>query len=148
MDYKKNTLCGCVSRVGHRARVRVQEWQGEKTTATLVFYFRRSTRDATTEHIFLIIHNSGIFHPNNLKFCEKLLCTYMYNFPTGSFLQVKLPQILFVGKVRKTRTKTRLNLIIKIYYKQSTILILWKFLLTWMVFFGLKILLLNIYLFI
>ena len=37
----------------------------------------------------------------------------MYNFPTGSFLQVKLPQILLVGKVRKTRTTARHQFVIK-----------------------------------
>ena len=54
-----------------------------------------------------VIHNSSIFRPNNLKFWEKLLLTYMNNFPTGSFLYVKLLQILFVDKVRKTRTTAR-----------------------------------------
>ena len=46
----------------------------------------------------------------------------MNNFPAGSFLYVELPPILFVGKVRKTRTTTRINLLL-IIYKQSTILI-------------------------
>ena len=69
-----------------------------------------------------IIHNFRIFHPNNLKFWEKLLCTYMNNFPAGSFLYVELPPILFVGKVRKTRTTARINFLLNIY-KQSTILI-------------------------
>ena len=92
------------SRVGHRARARVQERQGEGMRAALVFCFGFSTRDAATQRIFLIIHNSRIFYPNNLKFWEKLLCTYMNNFPTGSFLYVKLPTILFVGKLRKTPT--------------------------------------------
>ena len=68
---------------------------------TLVFCFRCSTRDAATERIFLIINNFRIFHPNNLEFREKLLCTYM-NFPAASFLYVEFPLILFVGKVRKT----------------------------------------------
>ena len=72
--------------------------------ATVVFCCGCSTRDAATERIFLIIHNSRIFYPNNLKFWEKLLCTYMNNFPTRSFLYGKLPPILFVGKVRKTPT--------------------------------------------
>ena len=72
--------------------------------ATLVFCFGCSTRDAATERIFLITHNSRIFYPNNLKSWEKLLCTYMNNFPTGTFIYVKLHPILFVGKVRKTPT--------------------------------------------
>ena len=46
----------------------------------------------------------------------------MNNFPAGSFLYVELPPILFVGKVRKTRTTARINLLLNIY-KQSTILI-------------------------
>ena len=46
----------------------------------------------------------------------------MNNFPAGSFLYVELPSILFAGKVRKTGTTTRINLILNIY-KQSTILI-------------------------
>ena len=68
-----------------------------------------------------LIHNSSIFHPNNLKFWEKLLFTYMNNCPTGSFLYVKLLQLLFVGKVIKTRTMPRYNLLLNIY-KKSTIL--------------------------
>ena len=44
----------------------------------------------------------------------------MNNFPTGSFLSVKFTQTLFVGKVRKTRTMARINLLLNIY-KQSTI---------------------------
>ena len=108
------------SRVGHRARAGVQEGQGEKMRVTLVFCFGCSTRDAATERIFLIIHNSRIFHPNNLKFWEKLLCTYMDNFPTESFLYVKLSPILFVEEVRKTRTTACINLLLDIY-KQWTI---------------------------
>ena len=46
----------------------------------------------------------------------------MNNFPAGSFLYVELPSILFVGKVRKTRTTARMNLLLNIY-KQSIILI-------------------------
>ena len=107
---------------GHRARARVREGQGEEMRATLVFCFGCSTRDAATERIFLIIHNFRIFHPNNLKFWEKLLYTYMNNYPAGSFLYVELPPILFVEKVRKTRTTARINLLLNIY-KQSTILI-------------------------
>ena len=80
------------------------------------------TRGVATERIFLIIHNFRIFHPNNLKFWEKLLCTYMNNLPAGSFLYVELPPILFVGKVRKTRTTARINFLLNIY-KQSTVLI-------------------------
>ena len=79
--------------------------------ATLVFCFGCSTRDAATERIF---------QPNNLKFWEKLLCTYINNFPAASFLYVQLPPILFVGKVGKTQTTTRINLLFNIY-KQSTI---------------------------
>ena len=41
----------------------------------------------------------------------------MINFPTGSFLYVKLLQILFVGKVRKTRTTAGYNLLLNIYKK-------------------------------
>ena len=67
-----------------------------------------------------VIHNLSIFHPNNLKFWEKLLLTYMNNFPVGSFLYVKLLQILFVGKVRKTRTTARYNLLLNIYKKSTT----------------------------
>ena len=48
-----------------------------------------------------VIHNSSIFHPNNFEFWEELLLTYMNNFRTGSFLYIKLLQILFVGKVKK-----------------------------------------------
>ena len=77
-------------------------------------------RHAITERIFLIIYSSRFFHPNNLKFWETLLCTYMNNFPTRSFLSVKLSQTLFVGKVRKTQTIARINLLLNIY-KQSTI---------------------------
>ena len=62
---------------------------------TLIFCFSCSTREAATERIFLIIHDSRICHPNNLKFWEKLLCTYMKNFPAECFLYVKLPPILF-----------------------------------------------------
>ena len=65
-----------------------------------------------------VIHDSSIFHPNNLKFWEKLL-TYMNNFPTGSFLYVKLLPILFVGKVRKTRTTAGYNLLLNIYEKST-----------------------------
>ena len=100
---KKNSVA--TSHVGHRARARVPERQREGMRATLVFCFGCSTRDAATEHIFLIIHNSGIFYPNNLKFWEKLLCTYMNNFPTWCFLYDKHPLILFVRKVRITPTK-------------------------------------------
>ena len=40
----------------------------------------------------------------------------MNNFPTGSFLLIKLPhQILFVRKLRKTRTTARINLLLNIY---------------------------------
>ena len=88
-------------RVRHRARAWVQEGQGEEMRATLVFCFGCSTRDAATERIFLIIHNFRIFYPNNLKFWEKFLCTYMNNFPAGSFLYVELPPItlsLFILK--------------------------------------------------
>ena len=46
----------------------------------------------------------------------------MNNFPAGSFLYVELLSILFVGKVRKTRTTARMNLLLNIY-KQSIILI-------------------------
>ena len=35
---------------------------------------------------FLIIHDSCISHPNDFKFWKKLLCVYMKNFLTGSFL--------------------------------------------------------------
>ena len=115
---KKNSVA--TSRVGHRARARVQEEQGEEMRATLVFCFGCLTRDAATERIFLIIHNSRIFHPNNLKFWEKLLCTYINNFSTGNFLYVELTPILFVGKVRKSRTTASINLLLNIY-KQSTI---------------------------
>ena len=88
-------------RVRHRARAWVQEGQGEEMRATLLFCFGCSTRDAATELIFLIIHNFRIFYPNNLKFWEKFLCTYMNNFPAGSFLYVELPPItlsLFILK--------------------------------------------------
>ena len=44
----------------------------------------------------------------------------MNNFPAGSFLYIKHPQILFVGKFIKTRTTARINLLLNIY-KQSTI---------------------------
>ena len=86
----------------------------------VIFCFSCSMRHAITERIFLIIYSSRFFHPNNLKFWETLLCTYMNNFPTRSFLSVKLSQTLFVGKVRKTQTIARINLLLNIY-KQSTI---------------------------
>ena len=69
-----------------KKRATVPEGQGVEMRATLVFCFRCSTRDASTKRICLIIYNSRIFHPNNLKFSEKLLCTCMNNFPNGSFL--------------------------------------------------------------
>ena len=69
--------------------------------ATLVFSFGCSTRDAATERIFLIIHNFRIFHPNNLKFWEKLLFIYMNNFPAASFLYVELPLYFLSGKLEK-----------------------------------------------
>ena len=79
-----------------------------------------STRHATTERIFLIIDNFRIFHLNNLIFSVKLLYTHMNNFPTGSFLSVKLTQTLFVAKVRKKLTMARIDFLLNIY-KQSTI---------------------------
>ena len=79
-------------------------------------------RATFSNNIFLIIHNSHIFHSNILKFWDKILCTYMDNFPAGRFFYVKLPPILFVGKVRKTRSTARINLLLNIY-KKSTILI-------------------------
>ena len=42
----------------------------------------------------------------------------MNNFPTGSFLSVKLT--VFVAKVRKKRTMARIDFLLNIY-KQSTI---------------------------
>ena len=89
--------------------------------ATIVFCFGCSARDAATERIFLIIHNSRSFHPNNLKFWEKLLSTYMNNFPAGSFLYVELPPILFVGKVRKIRTTARINFLLNIYKQTDSV---------------------------
>ena len=44
----------------------------------------------------------------------------MNNFPTESFLYVKLLQIVFVAEVIKTRTTARYNLLLNIY-KKSTI---------------------------
>ena len=41
----------------------------------------------------------------------------MNNFLTVSFLRVKLPPTLFVGKVRKTRTTAHINLLLNIYKK-------------------------------
>ena len=79
-----------------------------------------STRHATTERIFLIIDNFLILHRNNLKFPVKLLYTHMNNFPTGSFLSVKLNHTLFVAKVRKKLTMARIDFLLNIY-KQSTI---------------------------
>ena len=38
----------------------------------------------------------------------------MKNFPTEIFLQVKLFQILFVGKVRKTLTTARIDLLLNL----------------------------------
>ena len=67
-DYKKKKNSVAASPVGHRARGRVQEGQGAEMRAALVFCFGYSTRYAATEDIFLIIHNSRIFHFNNLKF--------------------------------------------------------------------------------
>ena len=66
MIRKKNSVA--TSRVEHRARARMQEGQAEEMRVTLVFCFGCSTRNAATERIFLIIHNSRIFHPNSLKF--------------------------------------------------------------------------------
>ena len=43
----------------------------------------------------------------------------MSNFPTKSFLYVKLTEILFVSKVRKTRTMARYNLLLNIYEKSN-----------------------------
>ena len=73
-----------------------------------------SMSDARRGHrvFFLIIHNSRISHPNNLKLWKKLLCTYMNNFLTGSFLYAKHPLILFVGKIRKTRITARINFLL------------------------------------
>ena len=76
-------------------------------------------RDAATERFFLISHNPNMSHPNNLKFWEKLLCTCIKNFPTGSWKEVKLFPIIFVGKGRKTQTTARINLLLNLY-KQST----------------------------
>ena len=44
----------------------------------------------------------------------------MNNFPTGSFLSVKLTQTLFVAKVRKKRTMARIDFLLNIY-KESNI---------------------------
>ena len=79
-----------------------------------------STRHATTERIFLIIDNFHIFHLNNLKLSVKLLYIHMNNFPTESFLSVKLTQTVFVAKVRKKRTMARIDFLLNIY-KQSTV---------------------------
>ena len=46
----------------------------------------------------------------------------MNNFPTGSFLSVKLTQTLFIVKVRKKRTMARIDFLLNIY-KQSIIII-------------------------
>ena len=46
----------------------------------------------------------------------------MKNFPIQSFLWIKIFQILFVGKARKTRTTARINLLLNLY-KQLSILI-------------------------
>ena len=94
---------------------------------------RCPTRDVATECFFLIIHNPRISHPNNLKFWKKLLCTYMSNFLTGSFLYVKLPSILSVGKVRKTRTTAHINFY-SISNKQSNIQIAQSILMALVVF--------------
>ena len=56
--------------------------RGDKSDVVSCISF--STRQATTERIFLIIDNFRIFHLN-LKFSVKLLYTHMNNFPTGSF---------------------------------------------------------------
>ena len=53
----------------------------------------------------------------------------MKNFPSESFLYVKLFEILFVGKVKKTRTTSVcINLLLNVY-KQSTISIVERILL-------------------
>ena len=67
----------------------------------VIFCFSFSTRHAITERIFLIIHNFRIFHLNNLKFSVKLLCTYMNNFPTGSFYRLSLPRQFLSPKLEK-----------------------------------------------
>ena len=90
--------------------------KGDESDVFLFFCFSFSTRHAITEHIFLIIHNFRIFHLNNLKFPVKLLCTYMNNFPTASFLSVKLTQTLFLAKVRTTRTMLRIDLLLNKWY--------------------------------
>ena len=117
MNYYKKKLG---RRVSYRASSTCQSTRmTRRDESDVIFCFSFSTRHAITERIFLIIHNTRIFHLNNLKFSAKL-CTYMNNFPTGSFLSVKLTQTLFVGKVRKMRTMARINLLLNIY-KQSTI---------------------------
>ena len=70
---------------------------------------RCPTRDVATEFFFLIIHNSRISHPNNLKFWKKLLYININNFLTESTLYVKLPPILFVGKARKHELRRALT---------------------------------------
>ena len=72
-----------------------------------------STRHATLERNFLIIDNFRIFHHNNLKLWVKLLYTHMNNFPSGSFLSIKLTQTVFVAEVRKKRTMARIDFFIK-----------------------------------
>ena len=119
MDYYKKSSV-VASRIGHRASCESARMTRRGDESDVMFCFSFSTRHAITERIFLIIHNFRIFHLNNLKFLVKLLCTYMKNFPTGSLLSVKLTQTLFIGKVRKTRTMARINLLLNIY-EQSTI---------------------------
>ena len=73
MDYSEKKRSVTASRVGHRARARVQRLQGEEMK---VFYFSCSIPDARRGYrafFFLKIHNSHIFHPCNLNLHKSLL---------------------------------------------------------------------------
>ena len=63
----------------------------------------RSTPAKCSHRVYFsnAIHNSSIFHPNNLKFWEKLLLTYMNNFPTGSFYTLIFPRYFLSAKLEK-----------------------------------------------
>ena len=85
MDYWGKKLGGHVSRrPSSTCQSARRTRRGDETDVSVCLGC--SHRDAATERIFLIIHNSRTFHPNNLKFWDNLLCTYMNNFPIGSFL--------------------------------------------------------------
>ena len=65
------------------------------------------TRDVATEFFFLIIHNSRISHPNNLKFWKKLLCINMSSLKDLNML--KFPRYFLSGKPEKHELRRALT---------------------------------------